>query len=179
MNIAYRFLEQRRDHQPVAFHPFIDMWSHHATTADLQREVAFPDQLLDESSVLMVEGDFTRVFHAPQQPFDVVVTHFFIDTARNLITYLETIYHALEPGGFWINSGPLLYGSGPFVQLSLDEIVAVAEDMGFEFLETSNMCGEQTLPGKKIKWMPAIYGSSERALNMNGYRVQNWVARRR
>lgn len=30
-----------------------------------------------------------------------------IDTAPNVIQYIEAIKHCLKPGGFWINHGPL------------------------------------------------------------------------
>ena len=36
---------------------------------------------------------------------------FFIDTAHNIIQYLETIFHILKPGGYWINMGMNLGGS--------------------------------------------------------------------
>ena len=39
--------------------------------------------------------------------FDAVVTVFFIDTAPNVVKYIETIYHTLREGGYWINLGPL------------------------------------------------------------------------
>jgi len=34
-----------------------------------------------------------------------VATCFFIDTARNVIVYLENIFRMLQPGGYWINFG--------------------------------------------------------------------------
>jgi hypothetical protein len=43
------------------------------------------------------------------QAFDSVVTCFFIDTAHNIVEYVEIINHCLKPGGYWINLGPLLY----------------------------------------------------------------------
>lgn len=41
--------------------------------------------------------------------FDCVVTCFFIDTAHNVVQYVEVIRHCLKEGGFWLNLGPLLY----------------------------------------------------------------------
>jgi len=179
MNVAYRFLESQPNAGRHVFHPFIDSWSHHATTADLQRPVIFPDQRVNASSVLLVEGDFTTAFQDSRNAFDFIVTHFFIDTARNLMNYLETIHATLRKGGYWINSGPLLYGTGPWVQLSLDEIIAVSARLGFEFVEMASTCGDITLPGKEVRWLAGIYGSNERALHMNGYKVQSWVARKK
>ncbi len=40
--------------------------------------------------------------------WDAVVCCFFIDTAHNVIDYLERIYHILKPGGLWINFGQLV-----------------------------------------------------------------------
>lgn len=41
--------------------------------------------------------------------YDAVATVFFIDTAPNLIRYIETIKNCLKTGGIWTNIGPLLW----------------------------------------------------------------------
>ncbi|KFH46067.1 hypothetical protein ACRE_030450 [Hapsidospora chrysogenum ATCC 11550] len=182
MNILYRYLETHA-HSPntQSLHPFIDTWSHHATTADMQRPLTFPDAPLNASELLLTEGDFTTVFNVEPRPqYDVIVTYFFIDTARNLASYLDTIKMALRPGGYWVNLGPLLYGSAPFVQLTLEDIVTVVEQgLGFTFLDVAGPeCGEITLPGKLVRGMEAAYGFDDRALTRNAYNAQFWVARR-
>ncbi|KAL2008233.1 hypothetical protein VTN00DRAFT_8215 [Thermoascus crustaceus] len=206
MNLAYRYLESLllRHNTPnpnsansatATFHPFIDWWSHHASTADLKRPITFPDSVpvpvntsssSSPSSVLLVEGDFTTIFSSPDDvgKYDAIITLFFIDTARNLLSYLETIHRLLRPGGTWINLGPLLYGSAPFLQLSLDEIVDVCERVvGLEFLDTDPACGALTLDGKegkgKVRGREVPYGFNERGLTKNAYQAQFWVARRR
>ncbi|KAF5010751.1 hypothetical protein FDECE_3106 [Fusarium decemcellulare] len=178
MNLAYRFVEENRSRNSFSFHPFVDGWSHHATEADMTRELIFPDVGINASSVVMVEGDFTTAFNDKVGKFDVVVTYFFIDTARNLMSYLDTIKKVLKPGGHWINLGPLLYGTGPFVQLSLEEILRVAEAMGFEYLDTDESCGPLTFPERKVRSMEAVYGFDDRALSKSAYNAQFWVARR-
>jgi carnosine N-methyltransferase len=68
----------------------------------------------------MVAGEFIEVYS--KQPgkdniyililldsWDCVVTCFFIDTAHNVIEYIECIHKILKKGGVWINLGPLLY----------------------------------------------------------------------
>jgi hypothetical protein len=178
VNVMYRYLEAHRGRSSNSIRPFADNWSHHATTSDMLREITFPDQPINATSVVLVEGDFNTVFDSSVK-FDAVVTHFFIDTARNLVTYLDTIYSLLQPGGIWLNFGPLLYGSGPYVQLSLEEIINVAESMGFEFLDVEqDGCGEITLEGRKVRGMEAVYGFNERALTKNAYNAQFWAARR-
>ncbi|KAL7626452.1 hypothetical protein AAE478_003224 [Parahypoxylon ruwenzoriense] len=185
MVAAYRHLEHSTVPGSIQLHPFIDGLSHHATNADLMRAVALPSPPAphDPSSVLLVEGDFTTVFGDASHVahYDVLVTHFFIDTARNLMSYLETIHQLLRPGGRWLNFGPLLYGTAPFVQLSLDEVVLVAEEMGFEFGDLGDACGLLTFPGGegglgKVRGKDAAYGFDERELRRNAYIAQSWVA---
>ncbi|KAK4148735.1 N2227-like protein-domain-containing protein [Chaetomidium leptoderma] len=195
-NLAYRLLSHLPSYNTTStIHPFIDSWSHHRSTADMLRPISFPEVPVDHSKVVLVEGDFTTaVFHNDDNNdndktnnqeglvvvlFDVVVTHFFIDTARNLVSYFDTIARVLRPGGYWVNFGPLLYGTAPFVQLSLEEIVAVVEGMGFEFLEQREEdIGKATIPGKRVYGVEAVYGFDERALTRNAYEAQFWVARR-
>lgn len=179
MNIVYRFLESLTTKEAESAYPFVDYWSHHVSNADMMRQVAFPDKPVNTTAVLLLEGDFTTVFRKKEGSFDAVVTHFFIDTARNLMSYLDTIHRLLPPGGYWVNFGPLLYGTGPFVQLSLEEILAVAEKMGFEFLDTAEECGDLTIEGKKVRGLQAVYGFNDKALTRNAYQAQFWVARKK
>ncbi|KAK8084465.1 hypothetical protein PG997_005736 [Apiospora hydei] len=197
MIAAYRYLEANPALESHTMHPFLDSLSHHASTSDLKRQVTFPEPdtaLNDPSRVLLVEGDFTTVFSNDGEKYDVIITYFFLDTARNLLNYLETIHRLLRPGGHWLNLGPLLYGTGPWVQLSLDEIVLVAEALGFEFLDDLDpaVCGERTFPpdddeeaGAKgkgglrtVRGKEAGYGSNARGLTTSSYMAQSWVARK-
>lgn len=72
-------------------YPFIELWSHLKTKKEMRRKVSFPDVPVNTSQVLLVEGDFTRVFKESSSGFDAIVTLFFIDTARNLMAYFEAI----------------------------------------------------------------------------------------
>lgn len=73
--------------------------------------------------------------------FDAVVTCFFIDTAHNVLEYLEVIHHVLRPGGYWIHLGPLLWhwADGHWdelsVELSMEDIQQAAQLMGFKLLQ--------------------------------------------
>ncbi|KAJ5339963.1 hypothetical protein N7452_006691 [Penicillium brevicompactum] len=176
MNLAYRYLSSQTEHNSLSFHPYIDWWSHHATNADFQRSVTFPDQVADPSSVLHVEGDFTTAFSGSTGQYDVMVTLFFIDTARNLISYIENIHRLLRPGGLWINLGPLMYGTGPFVQLTVDEIVALSTKVGFEFRETDANYGNTTIPGLTVRGSEISYGRNPEGLNKNAFQAQYWEA---
>ncbi|KAI1915807.1 hypothetical protein LOZ61_001479 [Ophidiomyces ophidiicola] len=183
MNLAYRYVTSPKAAaaNSSTVYPYIDWWSHQPTTEELFRPVTFPAVSIDPSSVVLVEGDFTREFEKPcdNGKFDVIVTLFFIDTARNILTYIETIHRLLKPGGIWINLGPFLYGSAPYLQLSLDETISVAEAAGFEFKDTDSQYGELSLPNKKARQMEAPYGFNNNTLSKNAYRAQFWVASRR
>ncbi|KAK1059558.1 hypothetical protein LTR33_013120 [Friedmanniomyces endolithicus] len=56
-------------------------------------------------------GDFCELYKQPRylNTFDAVTTCFFIDTSSNLIDYIETVTHTLQPNGVWVNIGPLLW----------------------------------------------------------------------
>ncbi|KAG9188939.1 carnosine N-methyltransferase [Alternaria panax] len=177
MNAGYRYIEAQKNANAVTIHPFIDAMSHHATKADIMRSVTVPN-IKPNPSVLLVEGDFNTAFKDRPGHYDIVVTHFFIDTARNLMAYFDTIHRLLKPGGKWINFGPLLYGTGPFVQLSLEEIMDVVEEMGFKFEDLGDECGELTFEGKKIRSKEAEYGFNRKALTRHAYLAQVWMVRK-
>lgn len=189
MNLAYRYLTSPASTIPLSttIHPFIDWWSHQPSTSELHREISFPDVPINPLSVNLVEGDFTSAFQGSEDEnsYDAIVTLFFIDTARNLVSYLETIHSLLKTSprndpsgnaGLWLNVGPLLYGSAPYLQLSLDEIIRLSEAIGFEFLETDPRWGELTLPGRQVRGKEAPYGFNSKALSKNAYWAQFWAA---
>ena len=44
---------------------------------------------------------------SPLDQWDCIACSFFIDTAHNVIEYIENIYNILKPGGVWINFGKM------------------------------------------------------------------------
>lgn len=168
-------------------HPYVGWWSHHRSTADMLRGVAFPD-VLPDAAVLprlsVVEGDFVSLFGDSSGAFDAVVTLFFIDTARNMVAYLAAIHAALRPGGVWINLGPLLYGTAPWIELSLDEVLRLAEAVGFELQPLdAALWGEDSFPDVqrwkgRVRGRLAAYNSDAMGLSRNAYLAQGWVARK-
>ncbi|PVI00161.1 methyltransferas-like protein [Periconia macrospinosa] len=103
--------------------PFALNSSNHLSRADQFRTYAIPDihpgtelsKSEDETPpyerMSMASGDFCVLYTQPgaSATFDVVATVFFIDTAPNLIRYIEAVHNCLKPGGLWINLGPLLW----------------------------------------------------------------------
>lgn len=76
-----------------------------AANAEIHSEVHYSQRMS------MTSGDFCVLYREDEyrDAFQAVTTCFFIDTAPNLINYVETVKHCLQPGGFWINLGPLLW----------------------------------------------------------------------
>jgi hypothetical protein len=54
-------------------------------------------------------GDFSVVYKQEEHKdqYDVIATIFFLDTAKNPLSYIETVGNCLKQGGIWMNLGPL------------------------------------------------------------------------
>ncbi|KAK6369861.1 hypothetical protein LTS17_009311 [Exophiala oligosperma] len=84
------------------------------TVPDVHPATAMQDRIdrsLPVGEMNMTAGDFILSYSTPgcTGAFDGVVSVFFIDTAPNLIRYIETVRNCLAPNGVWINLGPLLW----------------------------------------------------------------------
>ncbi|EPY30932.1 hypothetical protein STCU_03771 [Strigomonas culicis] len=131
-------------------YPYCDNTCNLVNRLDQFAEVAIPDlcaaealddlrdQQLEFGELSMVAGDFTEVYakEHQQRSWNAVATVFFIDTAHNIIEYLQIIYDLLVPGGYWVNCGPLLYhfadsAEDMSIELSLGELISVAQKIGF------------------------------------------------
>jgi len=203
------------NHQPVPgrfeLYPWALSFSNHLSRANQLQMVKVPDvapgeELNTSSEELASEthafqrmsfssGDFCVLYKGDEykQAFDAVLTCFFIDTAPNLIAYIETIASCLKPGGAWINMGPLLWHfesggnfkpedekaskEGPAVadkgiaevgnfELSEDEVVHLIENFGFEFAHHDTQSCQ------------AGYIQDTRSMLQNTYRPSFWVARK-
>ncbi|KAI5786072.1 putative trehalase [Pyronema domesticum] len=193
VSMAYQYMMSLNGSNPRAeagmykFHPNVNWWSHQRDTAGLLKGVEVPDILPDEKvlkRMKMVDGDFVTMF-LPQESeaFDTVVTLFFIDTARNIVAYLETIHKLLKPGGWWINLGPLLYGTNPSIELGLDEVLEVTKKLGFELLPIGEEWGTETFPDDerwagKVRGTLAGYSWDPDNLSRNAYQAQGWIAKK-
>ncbi|KAI4877090.1 hypothetical protein NFI96_031417 [Prochilodus magdalenae] len=121
-------------------YPWIHQFSNNKQSADQTRAVSFPDvnpqSLPPNSNFSMTAGDFLEVYTDPDT-WDCIATCFFIDTAHNVLDYIETIWNILKPGGVWINLGPLLYhfenmANELSIELSYEDIKGVILKYGFQ-----------------------------------------------
>ncbi|KAK2902338.1 carnosine N-methyltransferase isoform X1 [Channa argus] len=123
----------------LTLYPWIHQFSNNKKSSDQTRPIRFPDvnpqSLPINSDFSMVAGDFVEVY-VDSDSWDCVATCFFIDTAHNVIEYVETIWKILKPGGVWINLGPLLYhfenmANELSVELSYEDIKSAMVKFGF------------------------------------------------
>lgn len=174
---------------PYELYPYIHTMSHHRSTDDLIRCVKIPDENPAygvrlsgaKGQMSMVAGDFVECYSSPRDAgtFAVVVTIFFIDTAANVLKYIETIHNVLEPNGFWINLGPLAWHfepdsetplkTGGSVELTLSELISIIEKSGFTFESGEGLDRRRIL-------MP--YMANDRGMLTYLYDTEFWVARK-
>ncbi|KAJ1960940.1 hypothetical protein GGI12_003527 [Dipsacomyces acuminosporus] len=125
-------------------YPFIHQFSNVVKEGDQMRAVRVPDVLpsdmpfVGSAEFSMVAGDFIEVYGADSEEgkWDAVVTCFFMDTARNVLDYLDTMWHAMKPGAVWINLGPLLWHfdnvqGESSVEFTREEFTTLATKIGF------------------------------------------------
>ena len=143
-------LNHAEDANEWVIHPWVHSNCNHQSDAHQLATVRIPDvpawsSGMNETggSMSMCAGDFVECYGDEQNvsAWDSVCTCFFIDTAHNVIEYLQVISRCLKPGGVWINFGPLLYhwaeGAGYVgtqeelsVEMSLDDVCLAATHVG-------------------------------------------------
>ncbi|KAH7337433.1 N2227-domain-containing protein [Rhizoctonia solani] len=183
---SYFVLNRTRAKFEHTIHPFIHSISNTVSARSLLRAVQVPDVLPSDlppgSNFSLVAGDFEEIYgvepdsdsdpSAGPEPhageWDAVLTCFFIDTAKNIVSYLKTIHKILAPGGVWINLGPLLWHwennntNDMSIELDLEEVKELARKIGFEIYN------ERTIP-------TTYTGNSESMLGYV-YQASFWTA---
>ncbi|XP_033725082.1 carnosine N-methyltransferase-like isoform X1 [Pecten maximus] len=134
-------LNKCREENSLTLYPWVHQWCNNKYTEDQIRQAQLPDinpaGIPEDSNFSMAAGDFLEVYREPEE-WDCVATVFFLDTARNVIAYVETIWKILQPGGYWVNLGPLLYHYAEMadehsIELSYEQVKKVIIKTGFLF----------------------------------------------
>lgn len=99
--------------------PWVHSFSNHKSRENHLKSVQIPDVSTGDTmsntkgagQMSMSASDFLLLYGNEDQRdrFDAVATVFFLDTAPNLIRYLEVVRNCLKTGGLLINVGPLLW----------------------------------------------------------------------
>jgi SAM-dependent methyltransferase len=185
-------------------YPWIHTFSNHQTRSNHLRGYAIPDvhcateltkaeQTRRVGTMSMSAADFLCLYSQEDRAaaYDVVASVFFLDTAPNLIRYLETIFHCLKPGGILVNIGPLLWhfenrvyerdesedadalGGGDTsgiadpgnFELTDDEVMALVSQIGFEIISRET-------------GIDAPYILDTESMLQTVYKASFWVARK-
>ncbi|XP_019447471.1 PREDICTED: carnosine N-methyltransferase-like isoform X2 [Lupinus angustifolius] len=159
-------------------YPWIHSNCNSLSDSDQLRPVSIPDIHPASAGITegfsMCGGDFVEVYNDPSQvgTWDAVVTCFFIDTAHNIVEYIEIISKILKDGGVWINFGPLLYHFADMygqdemsIELSLEDVKKVALHYGFEF--------------EKERTIETTYTTNPRSMMQNRYFAAFWTMRKK
>ncbi|KAM6930614.1 carnosine N-methyltransferase [Xenentodon cancila] len=157
----------------LTLYPWIHQFSNNKKSSDQTRLIRFPDvnpqSLPLSSDFSMVAGDFVEVYN-DSESWDCVATCFFIDTAHNVLEYLDTIWKILKPGGVWINLGPLLYhfenmANELSIELSYEDVRTAMVRKGF-YIEVEK------------ESVPTTYTENERSMLRYVYDCIFFVARK-
>ncbi|KAF2860167.1 N2227-domain-containing protein [Piedraia hortae CBS 480.64] len=152
---------------------------------DVHPAVMPPTSVPFNERMQMVTGDFCSTYRKKENSdaFNAVATCFFIDTAPNLLRYIEAVKNCLKPGGIWVNLGPLLWhfvgqamdcatadgegiaAPGGF-ELSNDLVISLVKDQGFIILEQDHA-------------MPQGFLQDPASMRQTVYRPGFWVAKKK
>ncbi|KAL5020564.1 hypothetical protein ScPMuIL_003456 [Solemya velum] len=140
MLLASNFvLNKCREVNAYTLYPWISQWSNNKMTGDQLAPVKFPDvspsDIPPNVNFSMAAGDFLEVYKE-LDIWDCIATVFFIDTAHNIVAYIEAMWRILKPGGYWVNLGPLLYHYAGLttelsIELSYEQVKSVIKKVGF------------------------------------------------
>ena len=117
-------------------HPWLHQTVNVVSNDDQVRAITIPDinpqELNGNPNFSMSAGDFLEVYTEPNS-WDAIAMSFFLDTAHNVITYIEHAHFILKPGGYLIHLGPLLYHFADLekessVELTYQEVKSVFVD---------------------------------------------------
>lgn len=123
----------------TSFYPYVHSCLNFMKALSQFRERSLPTPEQPQNLTLLLD-DF-RYFTIPNRDRYknvVVVSVFFVDTAENFMDYLDVISQLTSPSkrnpvknGYWINVGPLKYGTAAQVELTAEEIQVLRKRMGW------------------------------------------------
>ncbi|KAG8528900.1 uncharacterized protein KY384_006589 [Bacidia gigantensis] len=151
------------------------------------------DGVARSDRMTMTASDFIVLYgdRQHQDTFDAVASVFFVDTAPNVIKYIEVIRNCLKEEGIWINLGPLLWhfaergpptpdehvdpsqmeertgieAPGSF-ELTDEELLLLVENMGFIIEKREILDGQG-------------YIQNRHSMLQNTYNCSHWIARKK
>ncbi|KAJ9658724.1 hypothetical protein H2201_007689 [Coniosporium apollinis] len=216
--VSHFILSYKTNASHFQLYPWALSFSNHLTRKHQSDSVRIPDVIprvgivpmrtdlasgsLLSSRLTIATTDFTTAYTDAEHTalYDAVATVFFLDTAPNLLRYIEVVHHCLKPGGIWINIGPLLWNcheNGPggrregdtdddevckARQARIDESQANGHwDRKLEFTGDEVLLLLESFGFKVEKHEScgeAGYIMDSKSMLQNTYRMSHWVARK-
>lgn len=137
-------INQCMEANQYTLYPYTHLSSNNLTFQNQVKPIKFPDISPfcfenEDFKFSMAAGDFLDIYNKKDE-WDNIVTCFFIDTAHNVIDYIEKIWDILKPGGYWLNFGPLLYHYSnqqgeKSLDLSYEQIKKIIQKIGFKYIQ--------------------------------------------
>ncbi|CAB07703.1 carnosine N-methyltransferase [Caenorhabditis elegans] len=172
---SFFIINNCKQENQFTIYPFVFDKNNSWNYSDQLRPVTFPDKAPvskkdpnhRRASFSICAGDFLEV--VKDTTFDVIVTAWFIDTAHNVLEYIDAIYSTLEPGGVWINVGPLTWHFSDTpdeasIELPYSVIMEMIRKKGFQVVE------ERVIDSK--------YTVNRRAMQFNQFACAYFYARK-
>ncbi len=176
-------------------YPWVHSFSNHRTRSNHLRAYSVPD--IDCASTMasrqgtgqmsMCAADFLCLYgdEEHRDMYDAVASVFFLDTAPNLLRYLETIFYCLKPGGVLVNFGPLLWhfeNSAPGTESEGEnDTSGIADPGSFELTDDEVMRLVQTVGFQVESYETGInapYIHDAESMLQNIFSASFWVARK-
>lgn len=165
-------------------HPYLHTCSNFLS-ADAQVRAVQVESRGRPENLHLALGDFRTFELAHQYKNVVVVSVFFVDTAENVLEYFDAIGRlTLGPGtrnGYWINAGPLKYGTAAQAELSGAEMAHVRRALGWRDLHVLNTIDKRAeRPPKQYSHLVPDgvlgYMTDERSLWQGYYGLSMWTS---
>ena len=146
--------------------PYIHSFNNLYKEEDAFKIYSIPDENIKEGlnkssgKLELIPADFINYLKDKNNFYEGIVTSFFIDTANNIIEFIELIYNSLKNNGIWINFGPLLYHFTGIqneisIELSWEDIRKIILKYNFEI--------------KEEKFIKSPYSSNENSMKQTQY----------
>ncbi|ODV62743.1 uncharacterized protein ASCRUDRAFT_74220 [Ascoidea rubescens DSM 1968] len=172
MHLSNQFIYKTNSDQQTYYnvHPFIHSYSNHTSLDNQTREIKIKRLDSKPSNLKLNHGDFRLFKLENSEDFDniIIVSVFFLDTAENIFEYLDAMERLISSKhGYWINVGPLKYGSAPKVEFNLEEWREIRKKTGWIDIDEPKPYGK-LLTG---------YLTDTRGLWQGQYGLCRWVSK--
>lgn len=149
-------------------YPYIHSHSHNISEEYQFRSLTI-NPVTKPQNLFLHHANFLE-FELPRDDYDniIILTEFFMDTAQNVFEYMNQIKNLIgDKNGYWINLGPLKYGSNPKIEPTLEEFTRLRSYYNFKDIENIDPL-EDDLIG---------YLTDKKSLWQGYYGVARWISK--